>query len=102
MSLTQLSSFIKLKEHFEQMKNIHMKTMFEEDENRAKRYFLSVADLRLDYSKNRINDKTLKLLFELANERNLKEKIKAMFRGDKINTTENRSVLHTALRNRGE
>ncbi|KGI55553.1 glucose-6-phosphate isomerase [Campylobacter sp. MIT 97-5078] len=102
MSLTQLSSFIKLKEHFEQMKNIHMKTMFEEDENRAKRYFLSVADLRLDYSKNRINDETLKLLFELANERNLKEKIKAMFRGDKINTTENRSVLHTALRNRGE
>lgn len=59
---------------------------------------MQFESLSLDYSKNRLNDTTLKLLFELANDCSLKEKIEAMFKGEKINTTEKRAVLHTALR----
>ncbi|EAL1421068.1 glucose-6-phosphate isomerase, partial [Campylobacter coli] len=70
--------------------------------NRGFKYFLQSGDLKLDYSKNRINDETLKLLFDLAKECSLKEKIDAMFEGEKINSTENRAVLHTALRNKSD
>ncbi|EAL5963393.1 glucose-6-phosphate isomerase [Campylobacter jejuni] len=99
-SLTHLSSYKALTDHFLTMKDLHMRVLFKEDENRGFRYFLQSGDLKLDYSKNRISDKTLKLLFDLANECSLKDKIKAMFRGEKINNTENRAVLHTALRNK--
>ncbi|MDE5591725.1 MAG: glucose-6-phosphate isomerase, partial [Helicobacter sp.] len=78
-----------------------MREMFEKDSQRAKRYFVEVGGIKLDYSKNRITDETLRLLRDLANECSLKEKIKAMFKGDKINTTEDRAVLHIALRNKG-
>lgn len=99
-SLTHLSSYRALSTHFSIIKDLHMRVLFKEDENRGFRYFLQSGDLKLDYSKNRISDETLKLLFDLANECSLKNKIKAMFEGQKINNTENRAVLHTALRNK--
>lgn len=99
-SLTHLSSYRALSTHFSIIKDLHMRVLFKEDENRGFRYFLQSGDLKLDYSKNRISDETLKLLFDLANECSLKNKIKAMFEGQKINNTENRAVLHIALRNK--
>lgn len=99
-TLTHLASYKALNSHFLNIKELHMRELFKEDKNRGLRYFLQIGDLKLDYSKNRINDETLKLLFDLANECGLKEKINAMFEGEKINNTENRAVLHTALRNK--
>lgn len=91
----------KLESHCKSMRRILMKDLFAQDEKRAEKFSLSLGEtLFLDYSKNRICDKTMSLLFELARARHLDEKINAMFRGDKINVTEKRSVLHTALRNR--
>ena len=77
-----------------------MREMFEQDPERAERYWQQVGGLTLDYSKNRINDETMSLLFELAREAGVPERMQQMFRGEKINTTENRAVLHVALRNR--
>ncbi|MGH2306107.1 glucose-6-phosphate isomerase [Campylobacter taeniopygiae] len=99
-SLTHLNSYKNLRNHFLNIKDVHMRDLFKEDQNRGIRYFLEIGDLKLDYSKNRINDETLELLFHLVNECSLKEKMVAMFKGEKINTTENRAVLHTALRNK--
>ncbi|WP_120907037.1 glucose-6-phosphate isomerase [Helicobacter pylori] len=96
--LTQLKTYPKLLKHYEEIKEVHMRDWFFKDKERASRYFLQLESLSLDYSKNRLNDTTLKLLFELANDCSLKEKIEAMFKGEKINTTEKRAVLHTALR----
>lgn len=96
--LTQLKTYPKLLKHYEEIKEMHMRDWFSKDKERASRYFLQLESLSLDYSKNRLNDTTLKLLFELANDCSLKEKIEAMFKGEKINTTEKRAVLHTALR----
>ncbi|GMT38076.1 Glucose-6-phosphate isomerase Pgi [Helicobacter bizzozeronii] len=100
--LTKLNSFKRLQEHFKVIQNIHMRDMFKEDPERAMRYFLQAGPISLDYSKNRINDETLQLLQDLANECQLSAKINAMFGGEKINTTEERAVLHTALRYQGE
>ncbi len=96
--LTQLKTYPKLLKHYEEIKEMHMRDWFSKDKERASRYFVQFESLSLDYSKNRLNDTTLKLLFELANDCSLKEKIEAMFKGEKINTTEKRAVLHTALR----
>ncbi|GAA8559216.1 glucose-6-phosphate isomerase [Helicobacter pylori] len=96
--LTQLKTYPKLLKHYEEIKEMHMRDWFSKDKERANRYFVQLESLSLDYSKNRLNDTTLKLLFELANDCSLKEKIEAMFKGEKINTTEKRAVLHTALR----
>ncbi|RKV05371.1 glucose-6-phosphate isomerase [Helicobacter pylori] len=96
--LTQLKTYPKLLKHYEEIKEMHMRDWFSKDKERASRYFVQLESLSLDYSKNRLNDTTLKLLFELANDCSLKEKIEAMFKGEKINTTEKRAVLHTALR----
>lgn len=96
--LTQLKTYPKLLKHYEEIKEVHMRDWFFKDKERASRYFVQLESLSLDYSKNRLNDTTLKLLFELANDCSLKEKIEAMFKGEKINTTEKRAVLHTALR----
>ena len=76
----------------------HLRELFDEDATRGTRLTLEAAGLYLDYSKNRVTDKTMKLLVELAEDCGLQEKIDAMFRGDRINTTENRAVLHVALR----
>ena len=99
IDLLSLNAYKNLQTHFDDMKNISMMEMFDKDKNRYKKYFLQIGGLMLDFSKNRINDETLKLLDALANECGLRESIAAMFRGEKINFTEKRAVLHTALRN---
>ena len=87
-----------LQAHFEQMRDKHLRELFAEDPARGERFTAETGGIFLDYSKNRITDETLKLLVALAGESGLREKIDAMFRGDKINITENRAVLHVALR----
>jgi glucose-6-phosphate isomerase len=87
-----------LEEHYKKLKAVHLRQLFAEDRNRGDRFAVEAAGLYLDYSKNRINDETLRLLLQLARESALKDRIDAMFRGDKINVSENRSVLHVALR----
>ena len=98
--LTQLPAWQALRTHFEQVSDLHMRDLFAADPQRFERYSLRRGDLLLDYSKNRITDATLDLLFSLARESGLSDWIERMFRGDKINFTEQRAVLHTALRNR--
>lgn len=98
--LHDLPSWSKLWKHFDQTKTDHMRAMFEQDPQRAERYWSQVGGLTLDYSKNRINDETLSLLLDLAREAGVPERIKQMFHGEKINSTEDRAVLHVALRNR--
>jgi glucose-6-phosphate isomerase len=88
-----------LQEHFSEMKNTHMRNLFHDDSTRFSKYSLCQDELVFDYSKNIINDKTIKLLLQLAEECRLKDGINAMFNGDLINETEKRSVLHIALRN---
>ena len=88
-----------LQEHFSEMKNVHMRKLFEKDRDRFSQYSIVTRDIVFDYSKNIIDDKTLHLLLQLANECRLKDGIDAMFNGEKINETEGRAVLHTALRN---
>src|ERR1700730_762749 len=87
-----------LEKHFRQLKDTHLRQLFAEDRNRGDRFAVEAAGLYLDYSKNRITDKTLRLLFQLARESGLDDRINAMFRGDKINVSEDRAVLHVALR----
>ncbi len=90
----------KLTAHFMMMQATHMRELFEEDPTRFEKFQLRFNDILIDYSKNIINEETIELLIELAEEVGLKESIEAMFKGDKINQTEHRSVLHVALRNR--
>ena len=89
-----------LKAHFEQFKDVHMRTMFAEDPERGSRFTLEAGDIFVDYSKNRVNAETMRLLLALANAVDLRQAIDDMFAGRKINETENRAVLHVALRNR--
>ena len=98
--LSELPAWRQLWPHYEEMKSVHMRDLFTQDPDRARRYWLEVGGLTLDYAKNRITDQTLNGLFELARESGLPEKIRAMFAGEKINNTENRAALHIALRNR--
>ncbi|MGD2185364.1 MAG: glucose-6-phosphate isomerase [Desulfobacterales bacterium] len=86
--------------HYEKTKNIHMKTLFAEDPQRFNKFSIRFNDILVDYSKNRITEETIKLLMALANESGLKDATEKMFSGERINETENRAVLHTALRNR--
>ena len=95
---TQTAAWQKLQNHFQEIKNVSMKTMFAADANRTQKFNLQWNDFLLDYSKNRINQETQNLLLELANEVDLKSAIAAYFSGKAINKTENRAVLHTALR----
>jgi len=87
-----------LQAHFQQVRDKQLRDLFTEDPSRGERLTAEAEGLFLDYSKNRITDETLKLLVALADECGLREKAEAMFRGDKINITENRAVLHVALR----
>ena len=96
---TTTKSWKSLENHFEKIKDVHMKTLFQKDKKRKDKLILNFNDFTLDYSKNRITEETLKYLFELANEAELQDAIEKYFNGDKINETENRAVLHTALRN---
>jgi glucose-6-phosphate isomerase len=96
--LTERKAWAALTAHSEAMRNVHLRTLFADDPARGERFTAEAAGLFLDYSKNRITAETLQLLLELAAESGLAERIAAMFRGDKINITEKRAVLHTALR----
>jgi len=101
-TLTQSPAWQALMTHQQEMADVHMRDLFADDAQRFERYSLRFADLLFDYSKNRITDKTRSLLIDLANQANLTEQIAAMFSGQKINTTEQRAVLHIALRNRSQ
>ncbi|WP_241676314.1 glucose-6-phosphate isomerase [Bremerella volcania] len=96
--LTQLNAWKSLADHFSVIQSTHLRTLFAEDAQRGKRLTAEGGDLFFDYSKNRVTDETLKLLIQLAEESQLRERIDAMFSGEKINITEDRAVLHTALR----
>ena len=91
-------AYKKLQTHFTTMQNTKLIDLFNQDSNRADKFSLSHEGLFFDFSKNNINEETLSLLIKLANESDLFNQIKAMFKGDKINNTEKRAVLHTALR----
>ncbi len=97
-ALTERPSWRALHSHFEQVRNLHLRKLFADDPARGERMTAEGAGIFLDYSKNRITGETLHLLLELAEEAGLRTHIDAMFRGDKINITEKRAVLHTALR----
>jgi glucose-6-phosphate isomerase len=96
--LPQRKAWKALQAHHSKVKEVHLRQLFGEDPQRGERMTVEAAGLFLDYSKNRITDETLKLLIQLAEESGLRDRIEAMFRGDKINITENRAVLHVALR----
>ncbi len=96
---TTTKAWAALLAHAGEMKKIHMRDLFRNDPDRFKKYSLCSGDIVFDYSKNIINDKTMALLFQLAEECRVKDGIRAMFNGDLINETERRAVLHTALRN---
>jgi glucose-6-phosphate isomerase len=96
---TTTAAWKSLQEHFSEMKNVHMKELFNNDPRRFSKYFITSRDIVFDYSKNIINENTFRFLLQLADDCKLKEGIEAMFNGEKINETESRAVLHTALRN---
>jgi glucose-6-phosphate isomerase len=96
--LAQRKAWKALQDHHTKLKELHLRQLFGEDPQRGERMTAEAGGLFLDYSKNRITDETLKLLIQLAGESGLRDRIEAMFRGDKINITENRAVLHVALR----
>ena len=99
-TLTQFPVWQKLCVHQQKVAKLHMRDLFENDPNRFGKYSLKFSDLLFDYSKNRITDETMPLLLQMAKEANVKQWREKMFAGEKINITENRAVLHTALRNR--
>ena len=98
--LTARPAWKALQAHHEKVRDLHLRTLFEQDPKRGERLTAEAAGLYLDYSKNRITDETLDLLMQLAEESGLRARIDAMFAGEKINVTENRAVLHVALRAR--
>jgi glucose-6-phosphate isomerase len=97
-ALTQSSAWRALREHCAAISTVHMRQLFAEDPSRGQRFAAEAEGVYLDYSKNRITDETLGLLFRLADAARLRERVDAMFRGEKINETEDRAVLHVALR----
>ena len=96
--LRSLPAWASLQQHYERMKGLQLRQLFAEDSKRGERLAVEGAGIYLDYSKNRITGETLGLLIRLAREAKLHEHVEAMFRGDLINVSENRAVLHVALR----
>src|SRR5579862_3482542 len=96
--LTEHAAWKALETHYQQVRKSHLRDLFAQDPQRGERMNAEAAGLFLDYSKNRITDETLRLLVHLAEESGLRARIDAMFRGEKINVTEKRAVLHVALR----
>lgn len=96
--LTQRPAWLALQNHADTMRDTHLRTLFSTDPDRGRRMAAEAAGIYFDYSKHRITDETLALLFQLAEECGLKSRIEAMFSGEKINVTEQRAVLHVALR----
>src|ERR1700742_1184622 len=95
---TERPAWKTLAAHFQQVRNRHLRQLFAEDPERGERLTAEAVGIYLDYSKNRITDETLTLLLQLAEQSGLRARIDAMFRGEKINVSENRAVLHIALR----
>ena len=98
--LTRSAAWRALERHAKAMAGVHLRELFAADPDRFARFSLRAGDLLLDYSKNRVTEETIRLLLDLAREGELEAWRARMFAGDKINTTENRAVLHVALRNR--
>jgi glucose-6-phosphate isomerase len=96
--LRERPAWTALERHYDEVRDVHLRDLFAEEPGRGERLTAEGAGIYLDYSKNRVTDATLRLLVQLAEESGLRERTEAMFRGDRINTTENRSVLHVALR----
>ena len=96
--LTKRKAWSALKAHYKKIGERHLRDLFDDDPERSEKFTVEAVGISFDYSKNRITEKTVSLLLELAEESGLRERIDAMFRGDKINITENRAVLHVALR----
>src|ERR1700739_3854920 len=92
------AAWLALERHSSQAGHTHLRQLFADDPKRGERFAFEAAGLYFDYSKNRVTGDTINLLLQLAQECGLRERIDAMFRGDKINVTENRAVLHVALR----
>ena len=99
-TVNKTKAWKKVAEHYKHVKDLEMRDLFDADSERAQKFSIKFDNILFDYSKNRITDRTVKHLIRLAQDCGVEERIKAMFRGDKINFTENRAVLHTALRNR--
>ncbi len=99
-TLTNSPAWKALEQHYQQIKDVHMRDLFTQDAQRFEHFSLRFGDILFDYSKNRITAETMRLLFDLARQANLSQRIDAMFSGQKINVTEDRAVLHIALRNR--
>src|SRR5205814_815193 len=97
-SVTERGAWNSLVAHHQKIRDLHLRQLFADDPTRGERMTVDAVGLFLDYSKNRITDETLKLLVQFADESGLRKRIDAMFRGEKINITENRAVLHVALR----
>ncbi|MGB3778118.1 MAG: glucose-6-phosphate isomerase [Tunicatimonas sp.] len=97
---TETPAWRALQQHYQELQSQHMRTMFEDDSNRFDKFTLRFESTLVDFSKNRITEETMKLLRQLAADTKVKEATEAMFSGEKINRTEDRSVLHIALRNR--
>jgi glucose-6-phosphate isomerase len=96
--LTECAAWRRLEAHFQTIRDSHLRDFFAADPNRGERMTIEAVGVYLDYSKNRVTDETIKLLVQLADESGLRSRIEAMFGGEKINVTEQRAVLHTALR----
>jgi len=97
-SLAERPAWIALQDHCTRIRDLHLRQLFADDPKRGERLSLEAAGITLDYSKNRVTDETMRLLLRLAEECGLRERIAAMFRGERTNVTEGRAVLHTALR----
>jgi len=97
-SLTERPAWKALEAHYQSVHHLHLRQLFADDPKRGERYTAEAAGIYFDYSKNRIVDETIRLLVQLAEDCGLRKHIDAMFSGEKINTTEKRAVLHTALR----
>jgi glucose-6-phosphate isomerase len=98
LSVAQRPAWQALAAHYQQIKDVHLRTLFAQDPQRGERFTLEALGFYFDYSKHRVTAETLQLLVNLAQNSSLRERIDAMFRGEKINLTENRAVLHVALR----
>src|SRR3970040_1697612 len=98
ISLRERPAWKALEQHHAQLRDVHLRQLFADDPGRGERMALEGEGIYPDYSKTRLTDETLRLLVQLARECGLAERIEAMFRGERINTTENRAVLHVALR----
>src|SRR5690242_16546838 len=96
--LTRRPAWKALEAHYQQIKDAHLRRLFADDPNRGERLALDAVGIYFDYSKNRVTDETLRLLLRLAEECGLRQRIDAMFKGERINVTEKRAVLHVALR----